>query len=597
MKARIFNHKVFITLILFLIIILFRINNNSLQEYNQSNDLKPIIIDKNRRVFGKGELRYNYGVPYLKLSGSNFEMGLQYGVLMREEIHSIYQKLNDYKEEFISNTSWYIRPFGNTYLDLKLKFMQNRIPKEYRRELQGLALGAGITYGEALFSALAPELFGFGCSTFLKRLGDRLIMARNFDISPDFLADYPIVIDFNPINNGNFKSFGIVGVLGVITGMNQEGLGVTLNAVKTAEVNKSDEIPILYKTRRILENSTNLKEVEGRLEDYNSDLGWEMIVGSAKEDNGVIYDLFGSELRKSPLNQRDSLLTTNFFLNQEMRHKYMEVSVAEHPNNIGRYENIEGNLRDNNVEKINDIINILADIDFYKYKDNLDFSMLTFTANKYSTLQTIIMDLTKREGYFANAKGYSAFAPFYKYGWSFADIELYREEDKQIRELAQSLGHKYNQLLKIYQNKQYQNLLQKIDITKNDISLVELDLLFKVWKENKDIVDENQLLEVIDFNLQRYRDFSLLYIMKGRILVYLGQISQGIKSLNQALDLASDYSAYKVKIYSYLAEGYFKLNNKEKASEYASKCINLIQKFAVGTLEEELSSQVDKYID
>ncbi len=49
---------------------------------------------------GGGELRIIEGVPFLRLSGSYYEMGKQYGVLMKERMKELieYKRVRDYYE-------------------------------------------------------------------------------------------------------------------------------------------------------------------------------------------------------------------------------------------------------------------------------------------------------------------------------------------------------------------------------------------------------------------------------------------------------------------------------------------------------------------
>jgi hypothetical protein len=54
----------------------------------QANPGEP-TIDGEKIKYGNGSLAYFDGVPFLKLAGSNYEMGLQYGVLMKERLQAM----------------------------------------------------------------------------------------------------------------------------------------------------------------------------------------------------------------------------------------------------------------------------------------------------------------------------------------------------------------------------------------------------------------------------------------------------------------------------------------------------------------------------
>ncbi|HSR17193.1 MAG TPA: hypothetical protein VLM39_03780, partial [Ignavibacteriaceae bacterium] len=53
---------------------------------NKENQQKNSVQIDTAQTFEGGELRFFNGIPFLKLSGSNYEMGKQYGVLMKDKI-------------------------------------------------------------------------------------------------------------------------------------------------------------------------------------------------------------------------------------------------------------------------------------------------------------------------------------------------------------------------------------------------------------------------------------------------------------------------------------------------------------------------------
>jgi hypothetical protein len=71
---------------------------------------KKIISEGGVRKFRDGELSYSCGYPLLKLKGSYYSMGLQYGVLLRKEIKQLYGRNNERKAEVMGALPWYMRP-------------------------------------------------------------------------------------------------------------------------------------------------------------------------------------------------------------------------------------------------------------------------------------------------------------------------------------------------------------------------------------------------------------------------------------------------------------------------------------------------------
>jgi hypothetical protein len=57
---------------------------------------------KEVKKFGKGELRIIEDIPFLKLTGTYYEMGEQYGSLLKDEFQKIYKELLPYKTALIA---------------------------------------------------------------------------------------------------------------------------------------------------------------------------------------------------------------------------------------------------------------------------------------------------------------------------------------------------------------------------------------------------------------------------------------------------------------------------------------------------------------
>jgi hypothetical protein len=95
---------------------------------------KKIISEGGVRKFRDGELSYSCGYPLLKLKGSYYSMGLQYGVLLRKEIKQLYGRNNERKAEVMGALPWYMRPAGGLIMALVAGYSAYVCRVKYRRE-------------------------------------------------------------------------------------------------------------------------------------------------------------------------------------------------------------------------------------------------------------------------------------------------------------------------------------------------------------------------------------------------------------------------------------------------------------------------------
>lgn len=211
-------------------------------------------------VCDQGCLEEREGLYVLHLKGTPYEMGYQHGELMREGIVAV--------DEYLNTT------FGSytEYISELIPDILNWMPESVKEEIQGIVDGSGgaISY-EMLVAFSCPvhllNIFPLLCSSFAamnEATSDgELIQGRNVDWSfMDFAVEYPMVIIYEPEGEAiPFCSMGYPGIVGVVTGMNLEGI--------TASVLWSDSTdedwegkPIDLQLREIMENAHSLTDAE-----------------------------------------------------------------------------------------------------------------------------------------------------------------------------------------------------------------------------------------------------------------------------------------------------------------------------------------------
>lgn len=385
-------------------------------------ELRAVYRGSSVWTFGRGELRRFGRVPFLWLRGTPREIGLQYGVLLREELRQAYAQLRAHLGRMSGALPWYLRPFGGLLARSGLHNLAERLPVAYCEELRGLAEGAGLDYEEVLLGACGPEVLGMGCSTILMRAGGRPLLGRNLDYFPAWLGSLPAVVHLAPPGKRRVSMIGFVGYLGVLTGMNDRGIALALNAVPFG-ARMGGDAPIGYKLREILETAGGLDEVEKHLTDYAPEQGWAVSICSAADNAGAIYDLAGADRAKTELGPATAIYVTNVFRDEGFRRRHMGLLEAASPTVQARTDRLR-ELAHPDPDGVDGLLRVLADDGCYGRQGVR--SALALVLNHGHTLQTVVLDPGEGAVYFSSAPGFAGFARVLRHEAGTGETLLYR---------------------------------------------------------------------------------------------------------------------------------------------------------------------------
>lgn len=187
-----------------------------------------------------------------------------------------------------------------------------------------------------------------GCTSFAtwgdRSLGNKLLIGRNFDFyfGEDFARD-KIVAFYHPDEGYQFMSVTWAGFSGVVSGINEKGLTVTLNAAKSAIPSKG-KTPVSLIARQILQYAATIEEAYNIAGSYDSFVAETFLIGS-KIDGKV--GLIEKTPEKTALYFSDTnqLIATNHFQSEALKgeplnQEYMEEGVSTY-----RYKRV-GELMD-----------------------------------------------------------------------------------------------------------------------------------------------------------------------------------------------------------------------------------------------------------
>jgi hypothetical protein len=233
----------------------------------------------------KGELKYQNGLPVLVVRGSPEEMGEAVGVLaLKKSTRTL-----DYPRELLKyyrvEALWAL--FERAGMDMYKQF-----PDPYRKELESMVKAAGVDRERVIVGNTLFDLKKvFACSAILIEPGRSAtggpLLARNLDYpSLGWIHQHSLITVYRPRGKHAFASVGFPGLLGVVSGMNDEGLTVAvLEVVDVKDGQKRFDargVPYALCYRRLLEECTTIAEAKKLLSSMHRTSTTNLVVADKK---------------------------------------------------------------------------------------------------------------------------------------------------------------------------------------------------------------------------------------------------------------------------------------------------------------------------
>lgn len=250
--------------------------------------------------------RGNSGLWELYLEGKPFERGVIEGKLTRGLIEKQEQAFTDHIAELIPSPA-YLK-FLKYFIYWFNRDLEDYIPEEYKSEIYGISLSAsdkfsfiGANYQRILnyhsahdIGHALQDLHMVGCSSFGvwkdKTKDGSLLIGRNFDFYVgDEFAQNKIVCFEKPEKGYPFMMVTWGGMAGAVSGMNDQGLTVTINAAKS-DIPYSARTPISILAREILQYAKNIREAYAIAQKRETFVSEAILIGSAADGKASIIE-------------------------------------------------------------------------------------------------------------------------------------------------------------------------------------------------------------------------------------------------------------------------------------------------------------------
>jgi hypothetical protein len=325
-------------------------------------DLSSLQLEKKQYAngvsfYGNNWLRHSEsGLWEMYLEGEPFERGVAFGRLTRELLYYQETSFVEQIRKLVPSESYLkVLKYFVAFFDRNL---DKNIPLEYQEEIYGTSLscspefdfiGSGyqrqLNYHAAHDIGHALQGLNLVACTSFSVWDDRssdssLLVGRNFDFyMGDKFAENKIVCFVKPEKGNKFMMITWPDMIGVVSGMNEKGLTVTINAAKSS-IPLQAATPVTILAREILQYAGTIGEAYEISKKRNLFVSESIMIGSARDGKTAIIE-------KSPdaydMVQSDSsyIICTNHYQGDRFKTDKRNISNIEGSDSYARYQRVD----------------------------------------------------------------------------------------------------------------------------------------------------------------------------------------------------------------------------------------------------------------
>jgi isopenicillin-N N-acyltransferase like protein len=296
-----------------------------------------LATEGRRTTYGPSSLtlhgagRGHGSVWVLRLRGSPYDSGYAHGKLGNRLIGAADDHMFDMMARYVPS-SWN-RWLMMSAVRWRHRSLAEQTPNDHRLEVAGMS--AAIldlhrdvlpTYQKLLYYHSTHEITQglehsplLGCTAFALHgqagAAGRLVIGRNFDFEGGDIFDREKAVIFeHPDGKIPFASVAWVGFAGVVTGINAQGVYISINAARTDD-KAAIGTPVAFLARQVLEEAHNLDEAITILKHAKTMVSDAFLVGDGKLQLAVVVEK--SPTRFAVRRGKDGVWVANHFLAQE----------------------------------------------------------------------------------------------------------------------------------------------------------------------------------------------------------------------------------------------------------------------------------------
>lgn len=341
---------------------------------------EEIVVSKRDSGF------YRYGNSWLRKSrsglfemyveGNPYKMGLINGKLSRQLVYNQEKHFVDKLQEMVPSQTYI--SFLKYFVAWFNKDLDENISDEYLKEIYGVSRSASEEYsfiGPPFYRILnyhaahdighfLQELHMVGCTSFaswdVEKTDSSMIVGRNFDFYVgDKFAEEKIIAFMNPDSGYKFMSVTWGGMIGVVSGMNESGLTVTINAAQ-GPVPFKTATPISLVAREILQYASTIEEARKIVASRQTFVGQSFLVASAIDNKAAVIEKT-TETTAVYFSGSDEVFCSNHFQSEELKNSETNLTHQIESSTAFRYDRIKYLVDSLEVLNENTVAGVLRD--------------------------------------------------------------------------------------------------------------------------------------------------------------------------------------------------------------------------------------------
>lgn len=335
-------------------------------EITSFNNTIPAVTKQSSTTFYTGNnflLKNKQNLWELYVEGDPLERGLAIGSLtdslLKKQEHVFFDRVN------ILIPSRFKRSIVMDFVDWYNRKLYLNVENEYQTEIYGLSryspkdldyvapnfLRDMYLHGAHDIGHAVQDLGIVGCTSFAV-WGDKtddgsLLLGRNFDFyAGDAFAKDKIVAFVHPKEGYPFMMVTWPGMIGVCSGMNAEGLILTINAAKS-KIPLSAKTPISIVTREILQYARTIDEAIAIAKKKKVFVSESIMVGSANDNKAVLIEIAPNNLGVFEVSNGNQLVCSNHFQSDALKGNKRNVEQIKNSHSQYRFDRMTQLLNEN----------------------------------------------------------------------------------------------------------------------------------------------------------------------------------------------------------------------------------------------------------
>lgn len=341
------------------------------------SDFKREKVSEDHYKIGNSWLKKNeFGIWEMYVEGSPYERGLKYGVLAKEIIESQEESFVNQLNEMIPSP--FFQKFLTGFIGWMNRDMDEFIAPENLQEIYGISKSFSDKFdyvGPKLYRILyyhaahdighaLADLRIVGCTSFSVNndysSDGELLLGRNFDfyMGDDFAKD-KLLLFVKPDKGYGFSTYSWAGFTGVVSGMNEMGLSITLNAAKS-DIPTSAKDPISLLAREILQYAKTIDEAIAIAKARQTFVSESLMIGSAEDNRTIIIEKTPTKMDVYD-NQKDLVVCSNHYQSDLFLEDKLNLENIEMTDSKYRYDRMLSLIESNKPLNYTSTATILRD--------------------------------------------------------------------------------------------------------------------------------------------------------------------------------------------------------------------------------------------